>query len=179
VGAVRATASLAIARAGVLLAATLVAVIVLLSAQLRATPAATLPAISVSGNALVDGTGARIRLLGVNHSGSEFLCITGGSAGNLGRGIIEGPTDIAGLQSMTSWHANAVRLPLNEDCWLGINGVNPQYGGANYRNVIVNYVNTLHQAGLYVILDLHWSNPGSLPASTQQPLPAIDHAPAF
>ena len=178
-GAVRATASLAIARAGVLLAATLVAVIVLLSAQLRATPAATLPAISVSGNALVDGTGARIRLLGVNHSGSEFLCITGGSAGNLGRGIIEGPTDIAGLQSMTSWHANAVRLPLNEDCWLGINGVNPQYGGANYRNVIVNYVNTLHQAGLYVILDLHWSNPGSLPASTQQPLPDLDHAPAF
>ena len=35
---------------------------------------------------------------------------------------------------MKTWSINAVRVPLNEDCWLGINGVKPQYGGAAYRS---------------------------------------------
>ena len=50
-----------------------------------------------------------------------------------GWGFSDGPTDAASIAAMKAWHINAVRVPLNEDCWLGINGVKPQYGGAPYR----------------------------------------------
>jgi aryl-phospho-beta-D-glucosidase BglC (GH1 family) len=99
--------------------------------------------------------------------------------GSLGWGIFDGPTDLPSAQAIASWHANAVRVPLNEDCWLGINGVNPAYGGAAYQAAIEAYVATLHQAGLYVIVDLHWNAPGSVPAASQQPLPDADHAVDF
>jgi hypothetical protein len=120
-----------------------------------------------------------VRLLGVDRSGQEFKCIQGGSPGSLGWGIFDGPTDLPSAHAIASWHANAVRLPLNEDCWLGINGVNPAYGGAAYQSAILQYVATLHQAGLYVIVDLHWTSPGTIPAAAQQPMPDADHAVDF
>jgi hypothetical protein len=72
-----------------------------------------------------------------------------------------------------------VRVPLNEDCWLGINGVAPAYSGANYRTAIGNYVSLLHSYGLAVILDLHWNAPGTTVASGQQVMADADHGPAF
>lgn len=80
---------------------------------------------------------------------------------------------------MVSWHANTVRLPLNEDCWLGINGVRPSFGGIAYRTAVEDYVTRLHQARLAVILDLHWSAPGGTPATQQMPMPDADHAARF
>src|SRR4029077_5647267 len=65
------------------------------------------------------------------------------------------------------------------DCWLGINGVNPLYGGAAYQSAIVAYVATLHAAGLYAIVDLHWNAPGTFVAAAQQPMPDADHAVDF
>jgi hypothetical protein len=130
-------------------------------------------------NHLVDASDNTVRLLGVDRSGSEFKCIQGGSPGALGWGIFDGPTDLASAKAIASWHANAVRVPLNEDCWLGINGVSPTYGGAAYQAAIASYITTLHQAGLYVIVDLHWSAPGALAAASQQPLPDADHATDF
>jgi hypothetical protein len=44
---------------------------------------------------------------------------------------------------------------------------------------VLAYVATLHAAGLYVIVDLHWNAPGTLVAASQQPLPDADHAVAF
>ena len=35
---------------------------------------------------------------------------------------------------------NAVRIPLNEDCWLRIYGVKPAYSRSNYRSAIADYV---------------------------------------
>lgn len=133
----------------------------------------------VAGNQLVDAQGKTVRLLGVNRSGQEFKCIQSGTPGSLGWGLFDGPTDLASAQAIVMWHANTVRLPLNEDCWLGINGVNSQWGGTAYQDGIKNYVNTLHQAGLYVILDLHWNSPGTIPAAAQQPMPDADHAVDF
>jgi hypothetical protein len=133
----------------------------------------------VVGNHFVDASSKTVRLLGVNRSGQEFKCIQGGAAGSLGWGIFDGPTDLASVQAIASWHANAVRIPLNEDCWLGINGVNPTYGGAAYQAAIAAYVSTIHQAGLYVILDLHWNAPGTVAAASQQPMPDADHAVDF
>jgi hypothetical protein len=96
-----------------------------------------------------------------------------------GYGIFDGPHDSASVAVIRSWHVNAVRVPLNEDCWLGINGVNPAYSGANYQNAIINWVSILHQNGLYVILDLHWNAPGGQLSTGQLVMADADHSPAF
>src|ERR1700716_2936082 len=141
--------------------------------HLTATVAATAPlSIAVSGNHLVDGSGQTVVLRGVNLSGTEFSCIQGGSPTSRGWSIFGGqPMDQASTYSaIAAWHANVVRVPLNEDCWLGINGVNPAFGGAAYRAAIQNEVSLIHQAGLYAVLDLHWSSPGPWAAYWQQPI---------
>ena len=126
----------------------------------------------MSGNHLVDGSGATVVLRGVDRSGTEYACVQGW-------GLFDGPNDAASVQAIKSWSANAVRVPLNEDCWLGINGVPAAYADGNYINAIVSYVNLLNANGLYAILDLHWSAPGSTSATGQQPMPDEDHSPAF
>ena len=129
--------------------------------------------VRVSGHHLVNGDGEPIRLLGVNRSGAEYACIAGW-------GFFDGPTnDDASVAAMASWHINAVRVPLNEDCWLGINGVAPAYAGANYQDAMVSYVNLLHRHNLYAIINLHWSAPGTQLATGQQPMADADHSPAF
>ncbi len=140
-------------------------------ASVRAGGASPL-AVAVSGNHLVDAAGAPIRLLGVDRSGTEYACAQGW-------GIFDGPSDPASVAAIAAWHTNAVRVPLNEDCWLGINGVDPAYSGANYRAAIARYVSTLHAAGLVAILDLHWSAPGAELATGQQVMADADHSPAF
>ena len=81
---------------------------------------------------------------------------------------------------MKSWGINAVRIPMNEDCWLGINGVQMAYGGANYQSAILTWVNLVTQTnGMYAILDLHYSAPGSTLATVQGLMPDADHSPAF
>jgi Cellulase (glycosyl hydrolase family 5) len=126
----------------------------------------------VVGNRLVSGTGRRIRLHGVNRSGTEYACIQGW-------GIFDGPHDAASVRAIASWHANFVRVPLNEDCWLGINGVKPEYAGAAYRNAIVAYVKLLRAYGLYAELSLIWAAPGSNKATYQPGAPDADHSPAM
>ena len=129
-------------------------------------------AVHVVGNHLTDGAGQPIRLLGVDRSGTEYTCIGGW-------GIFDGPNDATSVSAMASWDINAVRVPLNEDCWLGINGVNPAVSGAAYRAAIVAYVDLLHTYGLVAILDLHWSAPGAQLATGQQVMADADHSPAF
>ncbi len=80
---------------------------------------------------------------------------------------------------MMAWHVNAVRIPLNEDCWLNINGINPMYSGANYQQEIQKLVTEAHAAGLVVILDLHWNAPGTMTSGGQLNMADADHAPAF
>ncbi len=129
-------------------------------------------ALHVDGNHLVDAAGRPVQLHGVNRSGTEYVCVQG-------PGIFEGPSDAASISAMTSWHINAVRIPLNEDCWLGLNGVDPAYSGREYQRAVEQYVALLHQAGLAVILDLHWGAPGTVRARRMLPMPDADHAPAF
>jgi hypothetical protein len=129
-------------------------------------------AVHVVENRLVDAQDRPIRLLGVNRSGAEYACVQH-------LGFFAGPTDKQAIAAMAAWGINAVRLPLNEDCWLGINGVPSEYSGARYRAAIRAYVARLHRAGLYVVLDLHWSAPGRARATGQEPLADLDHSPAF
>ncbi len=113
-----------------------------------------------------------VRLLGVNRSGTEYACIQN-------NGIFDGPHDLPSVQAMLNWHINAVRVPLNEDCWLNINGVSANYGGANYRQAIADYVTLLISNKITPILDLHWSAPGNTPATSLLPMPDRDHSLTF
>ncbi len=143
----------------------------LLAALLAMPPApvaATALAIGVRGNHLVDGGGLPLRLIGVNRAGGEYACIQGW-------GVFEGPPDAA----MAAWHVNSVRLALNEDCWLGINGVPQQYSGGPYRDSVRAYAARLHAAGLYVVLELHWNAPGDAPATGSRAMADADHAVDF
>ncbi|MGI8550717.1 MAG: FG-GAP-like repeat-containing protein, partial [Dehalococcoidia bacterium] len=132
----------------------------------------------VQGNQLVNGAGLPVRLLGMNRTGPESACIVAGGYGLLGSDN-DGPLDAAAIQVMASWHINAVRVPLNADCWLNINGVQAQYGGANYQTALAGYVSRLNQAGLAVILSLHFTAAGQTPAIRQIPMPDRDHSPSF
>ncbi len=113
-----------------------------------------------------------MRLLGVNRSGTEYSC-------QQGYGFFDGPSDAASIRAMESWHINAVRVPLNETCWLGINGIEARFGGDAYRAAIHAWVGRLEAAGLYVILDLHVAAPGGQQATGIIPMPDADHAPDF
>ena len=127
--------------------------------------------LAVSGNHFVNGDGQTVRLLGVDVPGTEYAC-------EEGWGYSDVPVSQASADAVAAWHADAVRVPLNEDCWLGING-EPSYGTqAGYQSAIETWVADLHAAGLYVILDLHWSAPGTDVADGQRPMPD-DHSVAF
>jgi len=128
--------------------------------------------IGVRGNKLVDGSGNPVRLLGVNRPGAEYRCVEGDA-------FFEGPTDDASIRAMKKWHINAVRVPLNESCWLGLGRIDPSLSGAAYRAAIRELVQRFERAGLYVILDLHWVAPGDHTATGLPPMADADHAPDF
>lgn len=132
--------------------------------------------ITVSGPRLVDGRGRTVRLLGYNFSGTEYSCIEG-------QGIFDTPDGTAPsdqvLRAMVDWTGTtAVRLPLNEQCWLGL-GVDARYSGPAYRSAIASFVQRLNRFGLVAILDLHRSAPADARSLEQEPMPDRDHSPAF
>ncbi len=117
---------------------------------IQAGPART-PSLKVSGRKLVDAGGSTVQLAGVNRSGGEFSCVKGGS-------IWDGPMDDQSIAAIASWDVNTVRLPLNEDCWLGLNSRHPDSNGAAYRVAVAGAVARLEAQGLVPILDLHWTD---------------------
>ncbi|HET8846800.1 MAG TPA: cellulase family glycosylhydrolase, partial [Ktedonobacteraceae bacterium] len=138
--------------------------------------AATVPAgLHVVGNQIEDGGGHVIVPRGANRMGTEYACRASDLTTNF-----DGPVTQATVSAMLTWDINSVRVPLNEDCWLGING-EPANGTTvtQYQSDIINWVNLLNQNGLIVILDLHWNNSGANRSLGQEPMPDLDHAPAF
>ena len=131
--------------------------------------------ISVSGNHLVDASGGVIKLRGVGLSGTEFTCAQGWD-GVYGDQPLDEASTYAAMQA---WKINVVRVPLNEDCWLAINHVKPTDSGAAYQKAIRTEVDLIHSAGMYAILDLHWSAPGTVLALSQNPAPDADHSIEF
>jgi endoglucanase len=139
--------------------------------------------VKVSGNHLVDGSGNTLQLRGVNVSGLEFVPVQGWD-----------PSDPWGSQTgdaspnwtaIKSWHANTVRIPLNEASWLGYTCTdstgatrNPDAGG-NYKATVASAVSGATAAGLYVILDLHWTAPGNFCPLAQNQMADTDHSIAF
>ncbi|MGK9164973.1 glycoside hydrolase family 5 protein [Inquilinus limosus] len=128
----------------------------------------------VQGNRLLNGQGQALFIHGVNRGTTGFECVHGYDAT---------PRDQAFVDAVKSWNANAVRVPLNEQCWLGINATsaNAPYMGAPYRQAIIDYVNLMTANNLAVIVDLHYAMPGQLSTSglDLQPMPNADHSVAF
>ncbi|HTW21090.1 MAG TPA: cellulase family glycosylhydrolase [Mycobacteriales bacterium] len=131
---------------------------------------AALP-LHVVGNHLANSKGQRVRLLGFNNSGAEYACIEGWGIFDVDTATNTSvPT--SHVVAMAKWSgANAVRVSLNEQCWLGIGGVKPQYGGASYQHAIEAYVSELNAHGFAVILDLHNSAPGNESSLFQEQMP--------
>ncbi len=146
------------------------------------TPTAAAPALQVSGNQLVTASGDPHRLLGVNRSGGEFGCVQD-------KEIFDGPTDQTAVDAMLTWNINTVRLPLNEECWLGTANLPATApSAAEYQQAVSDYVDLLVANGLNVILDLHWtygqySGAGAgcadVAATCQKPMPNMRYTPTF
>ncbi len=128
----------------------------------------------VQGNKLLNGDGQTLFIHGVNRGTTGFECVQGYDAT---------PRDQAFVDAVKSWNANAVRVPLNEQCWLGINttSANAPCMGATYRQAIIDYVNLMTANNLAVIVDLHYAMPGTLSTIglNFQPMPNADHSVTF
>ena len=134
-------------------------------------PAQPVTALHVQANRMVDQDGHTLQLRGVNRSGSEYACVQGW-------GFTDGPVDDASLGAVEGWGANALRVPLNEDCWLGL-GAPSQFTGQKYRDFVRDLVGRLHSHGLVPVLDLQWSRSRGGPATRTAQLPDAEHAPEF
>jgi endoglucanase len=138
-------------------------------------------AIGVCGNRFVNQTGTTVVLRGANIVGTQYDCaqagagfyddstITPGVGGNPGTYTTE-------INALKTWGVNAVRINLNEECWLGINGV-PATTSATagsvpagdtyntktnaYMTEMGNYVKALNAAGIYTELVLNLNAPGN------------------
>jgi hypothetical protein len=99
----------------------------------------------VNGNTLCTADGRPHLLHGVDRPSLEW------SAG----GERLGPED---FQLMASWNANVVRVALNQDFWLA----DSTLYAPNYAETVDQVVAWAEAAGLDVILELHWSDRGTL-----------------
>jgi hypothetical protein len=78
------------------------------------------------------------------------------------------------------WHANTIRIALNQDFWLSAACNSAKAIGATnvgYQDLVSNVVRSAENEGMIAILDLHWSDQGSTltqarscPANSQQPM---------
>jgi endoglucanase len=137
------------------------------------------PALHVPGNHLATSSGATYRLLGVNRASAEFACVQG-------KGMWDSPTpDQASVDAMKAWNIHAVRIPLNEDCWLGTFGTP---SGATYQQAVKDYVNLLVANGINPIVEMHWNHGvytgtasacADANATCQKPMPDAQYAPTF
>ncbi len=136
-------------------------------------------AVRVEGNHLIDAAGKPLQLRGVNVSGLEFVAIAGWI-----------PADPWGggspnWNAIHEWHANSVRIPLNEASWLGYKCTDPKGAtrdpdpGHNYQDTVARTVRAATAAGFYVILDLHLAAPAHFCPLMQGEMADVDNSVEF
>ncbi len=128
--------------------------------------ASTAPTPVVSGTKILDSrNGTAITVHAVNWPSFEYACQQGW--GNSADGATP-----AAARAMVAWGINAVRIPMNQDCWLGTDGSPKSPITVNsYKTALSAWVSTLNAAGLVVILDLHWTAPAGSTADGQRAMP--------
>lgn len=129
--------------------------------------------LNVSGNKLRNGSNQTLFVHGANYFQTAFACV---------QGYDFQPRTQEYIDAIKAWNINAVRVPINEQCWLNINTVpaNATYI-AKYKADVIKLVNDLTEHNLAVILDLHYGMPGTLSTIglDLQPMPNADHSSAF
>jgi endoglucanase len=129
------------------------------------------PVLRVQGNQIRDTSrGTEFIPRGVNWPSFEYACVQGWGYSNRG-------ADAATAEAMLAWGINTVRIPLNQDCWLGDDRqprnllAGPRLTPAGYRQAVDSFVRALTGAGLAVIVDLHWSGPQGTVSDGLRPMP--------
>lgn len=114
--------------------------------------AAPLP-LHVAGNSLMNSHDKAVVLKGVDIPSLETLNTGEGPA----NGGILASVDVA----IHKWHVSLIRLPICQDRWEGKAPVD--YDGhacdpALYKHIIDQIVDRASRAGVYVLIDMHWSD---------------------
>ncbi|MGB0102295.1 MAG: cellulase family glycosylhydrolase [Nocardioides sp.] len=123
-------------------------------------PSTGAPHVVVDGNRMIDERSGRDFVpRGVNWSSFEYACAQGWGYSALDTLVARDPYATE-AETIAAWGTNTVRLPLNQDCWLGTRGapVSDQYEERSvegYRDEVRKFVTALNRAGMVVILDLH------------------------
>ncbi len=97
--------------------------------------------VRVQGNRLVDPDGKEVWLQGVNAGGMETIP----------NGEQETKSTVVAIDE---WHANCIRLPINETHWFGRSPYQND-GGAAFRAAVDKIVRLAANRGAYVAIDLH------------------------
>jgi len=139
----------------------------------------------VAGNRLLDArSGLAWIPHGVNLPGLEYACV--GSDNTRPSWVPDLARD--SLTTAASWGIDVIRLPLNQDCWLGADGAPTPGGYGNgtaaqraqqYQALVRSWVQAAHDAGMAVILDLHWTAPAGTLAQGGQWAMADNQSAAF
>ncbi len=147
----------------------------LLPAGLGASP----PQLMVVGASLETSSGCPVYLRGVDVSGFEYS--VQGYGGGSGTGAFPASEVLTSVEvAQEQWHCNFVRIPLNQDLWLGTGTGSPCTTSGNaqgdsgpaYQAMVTDVVQWADAHGMYVLLDLHWSGIGtSACASSQHDMP--------
>ena len=151
---------------------------VTITAAAAATGSSSL-SVRVSGDHFIDANNNTIQLRGVNLSGLEFVAVQGWDASDPWGGVAPNFTAIK------TWKSNTVRLPLNEASWLGytcVDGTGASRDpdpGHNYQATVKKAVADATAAGLYVIIDLHWTAPKNFCPLAQNPMADTDNSLTF
>ena len=103
--------------------------------------------LKVVGTRLLNSRNEPVRLRGVNTAGLEW------SSNGEGRILVTVKTAIE------DWHVDHIRLPLAQDRWFG-KAPEQKDDGAGYRMLVKQVVDLCAGHGVYVIVDLHWSDAG-------------------
>jgi hypothetical protein len=112
----------------------------------------------VKGDLLIDKrSGEQFVPRGINWSSFEYACAQGWGYSALDTLDATDPAK-AVASAIRAWNVNTVRLPLNQDCWLGtrsapVTDVHP-LTAAGYRAAVSGFVEALNAQGIVVILDL-------------------------
>eukprot|EP01132_Coremiostelium_polycephalum_P001156 gene1156-1466_t len=128
----------------------------------------------VVGRNILNEDNEIVILRGANRPGTEYSCVQY-------QKIFDGPSDVDHIHDIRNWKINALRIPLNEDCWLGLHSTETAYFGASYRQAIIKYINMLTENNIAAILDLHWAggDGGTKLATHQIPMPNDVNSPEF
>jgi hypothetical protein len=103
--------------------------------------------LKVAGTQILNGKNEPVTLRGVNCASMEWA--------NDGQGHILQSVKVA----IGDWHVNHIRLPLAQDRWFGKAPEQKDEGKA-YRALVKEVVDLCASKGVYIILDLHWSDVG-------------------